>query len=270
MTAIASFADVRVDSGRKAGTFALTVLVHVALVLALAATEAPPRLLDVSLASFEVVDLSPNETEPVEAPPPTPDPAPAPKRETVPEPPPLPPEEEAVSEPVPEPVPASEPEPEPEPLAKAPPEPAPVVPRIAPPPRKPTPPRDRAVKPEPKAEPVRQMTERTATSATEKPSAPAEPAYTPPSATAAYLSNPKPPYPALARRRGMQGRVVLRVLVGPGGRAREVMVRRGSGHTLLDRAALKAVRNWVFVPAQRGGRAVQAELDVPIRFSLKD
>jgi protein TonB len=83
-----------------------------------------------------------------------------------------------------------------------------------------------------------------------------------------YLDNPAPHYPALSRRVGEQGRVVLRVLVSPRGTADEVQIFTSSGHPRLDEAARDAVRRWKFIPARRGGESVQAWVRIPIPFIL--
>ena len=101
------------------------------------------------------------------------------------------------------------------------------------------------------------------------PPAPAPVAVTPPLFNADYLENPPPAYPALSRRLGEQGRVILRVLVNAGGRADEVEVRSSSGHPRLDAAARDTVRAWRFVPAQRGGQPVAAWVLIPISFRLE-
>jgi protein TonB len=95
--------------------------------------------------------------------------------------------------------------------------------------------------------------------------APVQPA----SFDAAYLRNPPPAYPAASRRRGEQGRVVLRVLVSADGAAERVEVRSSSGHERLDRAASEAVHQWRFVPARQGEKPVAAWVLVPILFSLE-
>jgi protein TonB len=92
---------------------------------------------------------------------------------------------------------------------------------------------------------------------------------TPPIFTAEYLENPPPSYPALSRRLGEEGRVVLRVLVSPAGRADEIQVRTSSGHERLDDAARETVRRWRFVPAQRGDTPVAAWVLIPISFRLE-
>lgn len=90
----------------------------------------------------------------------------------------------------------------------------------------------------------------------------------PPRFDAAYLDNPQPSYPVLSRRLGEQGRVLLRVLVSGEGRAREVLVKGGSGFARLDQAAREAVLRWRFLPARQGSQAVEAWVLVPITFSL--
>ena len=94
-------------------------------------------------------------------------------------------------------------------------------------------------------------------------------AVTPPIFTADYLENPPPAYPALSRRLGEQGRVVLRVLVNSAGSADEVQIRTPSGHARLDDAARETVRRWRFVPAKRGATPVPAWVLIPISFSLE-
>lgn len=98
--------------------------------------------------------------------------------------------------------------------------------------------------------------------------APAIAPLVPPRFDAAYLDNPAPSYPALARRLREEGRVLLRVFVTAEGRAGSVEVAKSSGHARLDEAALEAVRRWRFVPAKRGDEPVAASVFVPIAFSL--
>lgn len=99
-------------------------------------------------------------------------------------------------------------------------------------------------------------------------SAPAEP--TAPRFDVDTLDNPTPAYPALSRRLGEQGQVLLQVDVGTDGRAHEVAVNRSSGYPRLDHAALETVRRWTFIPARLGRLAIAASVLVPISFSLKE
>lgn len=100
--------------------------------------------------------------------------------------------------------------------------------------------------------------------------APAPVAPTAPRFDADYLDNPKPVYPALSRRIGEEGKVVLRVHVLPDGRADDIQLHAASGSPRLDQAALDAVRRWRFVPARQGAQAVAAWVQVPIVFTLKE
>src|SRR2546425_4583757 len=67
---------------------------------------------------------------------------------------------------------------------------------------------------------------------------------------AAYRETPLPSYPSAAREQGLEGVVVLGVLVGVNGRAVEISVRTSSGARVLDDAAVDAVRRWRFAPAE--------------------
>jgi protein TonB len=91
---------------------------------------------------------------------------------------------------------------------------------------------------------------------------------TPPLYTADYLNNPIPPYPIQAKRAGIEGIVLVRVLVSPSGLPQKVEVCRTSGYTVLDEAALKAVKNWTFIPARQGKEPITSSAEVPIRFQL--
>lgn len=84
-----------------------------------------------------------------------------------------------------------------------------------------------------------------------------------------YLHNPSPTYPALSRRRGEEGKVVLRVSVTPQGTADSVEVGTSSGSSRLDEAALNTVKNWKFIPAKRGDVSIQSWVLVPIIFRLE-
>jgi protein TonB len=91
----------------------------------------------------------------------------------------------------------------------------------------------------------------------------------PPRFDADYLDNPAPAYPALSRRMGEQGRVLLRVYVLADGNAGQVEIRESSGYERLDRAARDTVARWRFVPARQGDKAVAGWVLVPVSFSLR-
>ncbi len=102
------------------------------------------------------------------------------------------------------------------------------------------------------------------------PAPPAPAAVVQPSSSAAYLNNPAPAYPAMSRRLGESGRVVVRVLIGPDGRAQEARIQKSSGYERLDQVALETARDrWRYVPGTRGGVPEAMWFNVPINFVLE-
>lgn len=153
------------------------------------------------------------------------------------------------------------------------PEPAPEVPKPPKPKPQPTPRPEPEPKPKPELapEPAAEAAPATPVQAPiETPSpvqAPPAP-VTPPRADAAFLNNPPPQYPAMARRLHQQGRVVLDVYILADGSVGEVRVKQSSGFARLDEAALKAVRRWRYVPARRGDTPISVWYLQPIEFLL--
>jgi protein TonB len=86
---------------------------------------------------------------------------------------------------------------------------------------------------------------------------------------ASYLRNPKPPYPPLAVKMRLEGRVVLLAEVLPGGKAGRVSLETSSGHDILDRSALQTVKQWQFIPARKDGVVLAQVVRIPINFNLK-
>ncbi len=110
------------------------------------------------------------------------------------------------------------------------------------------------------AEPAAQATPKTLTESVRT----AEPDY-----KAAYLNNPRPPYPRNAHRFGIEGTVVLQAEVNEDGVPLQVRVFQSSGNDLLDESALNTVSKWRFSPARKDGVIVRAFVKIPITFSLK-
>lgn len=94
--------------------------------------------------------------------------------------------------------------------------------------------------------------------------------FTRPQYQVVALHNPAPSYPETARRRGMEGQVVLLVSVMKNGEAGNVQVRESSGFAALDSAAVVAVQQWRFIPARVGNIAVESDVKVPVVFKLGD
>jgi TonB family protein len=81
---------------------------------------------------------------------------------------------------------------------------------------------------------------------------------------------PKPEYPTQARRRGVEGVVVLRVRVEADGRLSDANVVTSSGSELLDESALISMRRATFRPALQAGIPVAADKKFSVRFSLTE
>ena len=96
----------------------------------------------------------------------------------------------------------------------------------------------------------------------------AEEPVTEPKGYAGYLRNPAPDYPPAAQKRGLEGKVVLKVHVLASGQPDNVTVAKSSGHQILDDAALKAVTQWAFAPARRGQTPVDGWVQVPLTFKI--
>jgi periplasmic protein TonB len=171
------------------------------------------------------------------------------------------------------------------------PEPAPPPPKPVPPPPKPEPepkPVAKPVpkptpKPTPKPEPVREVAPEPVQEAAPAPPAPPAPPVqqtapaptapapvTPPRTDAAHLNNPAPQYPALSRRLGEQGRVMLDVYILPDGSVGEIKLNKSSGFPRLDNAALQAVKTWKYVPAKRGDKPIPFWYVQPVSFVLNN
>jgi protein TonB len=89
--------------------------------------------------------------------------------------------------------------------------------------------------------------------------------------TAATITQlPQPRYPAISRRNGEQGLVVVEVLIDANGRARDTRVLQDPGHPRLVRAVLEAVRQARFRPATLDGTPIAQRVRIPYRFVLQD
>lgn len=89
-------------------------------------------------------------------------------------------------------------------------------------------------------------------------------------AKAAEATNKAPVYPMRARRQGWQGRVVIKAFVEANGLPSCVEIEKTSGYRVLDEAALSAIEQWKFYPAQRGADAFPSWVRIPVRFKLID
>lgn len=114
-----------------------------------------------------------------------------------------------------------------------------------------------------------------------KESAPAPAAETPPKSmqtapvalsSELAVSCPKltpPEYPAISRRMGEEGKLILRVELDENGRIDKAKVLNSSGYERLDAAALTAVKSWQCNPSLRDGQPVRAVALQPFNFVLQ-
>ncbi|WP_158903128.1 energy transducer TonB [Burkholderia sp. L27(2015)] len=175
-------------------------------------------------------------------------------------------------------------------LIAAPTPPAPPPPQASPKPTPPVtpPPTPRpVVKPLPK--PVKQSTRPTETPVAPPtpPSAPATPAVAAPPAnpvpampqtlpadtapkTVEHLSCaiPPPVYPALSRRNGDSGTVLVKIVIDTAGRIETANVARSSGFPRLDDAAVQAVLQSHCNAHVENGQGIRSAALVPFRFTL--
>lgn len=76
-------------------------------------------------------------------------------------------------------------------------------------------------------------------------------------------------YPPLARRLGIEGKVVVRIVVDRGGKLKEVNVVKSSGNKILDRAALKLIKKCDFPSLPPEYQKETFDVEIPIRYELK-
>ena len=83
-----------------------------------------------------------------------------------------------------------------------------------------------------------------------------------------YIRAPQPEYPALSKRMGEQGKVVLRILVNEKGLPDQVVVQTTSGYARLDEAGRQAALRALFKPHMEDGRPVAVFVIVPLNFQM--
>ena len=84
---------------------------------------------------------------------------------------------------------------------------------------------------------------------------------------AKLISSVPPVYPTLARAQHVSGGVTIDALIDANGRVTTMQVI--SGHTLLQQAAMDALKQWKYQPAMLDGKAAPMHLTVTIQFHLQ-
>jgi protein TonB len=80
------------------------------------------------------------------------------------------------------------------------------------------------------------------------------------------ISRPTPVYPELAKRAGIQGTVRMEAIISRDGTIESLRVT--SGHTLLVKAAVDAVRQWRYRPTILNGEPVEVQTTIEVNFML--
>ncbi|MBS3999771.1 MAG: energy transducer TonB [Desulfobulbaceae bacterium] len=76
-------------------------------------------------------------------------------------------------------------------------------------------------------------------------------------------------YPELARRAGVEGKVIIRVLVDEKGKARKQLIEY-TDNELLNQAAMDAVNDYgTFTPAIQNAQPIMCWVSIPIQFKLR-
>jgi protein TonB len=81
------------------------------------------------------------------------------------------------------------------------------------------------------------------------------------------LTHVNPVYPPDAKDAGVQGVVIMDVLIGPDGRVQQTKILRSI--PLLDQAAIDAVAQWVFTPTLLNGEPKKVIMTVTVNFTLQ-
>ncbi|HIF9191359.1 TPA: TonB family protein [Photobacterium damselae] len=84
-----------------------------------------------------------------------------------------------------------------------------------------------------------------------------------------FATRPGPvSYPRLAKRRGIQGQVMVEIWIDPKGKQIKQKVISSSGTEILDQAALTAIKKWKFSSHIVDGQAIAHRVHIPVRFQL--
>jgi len=84
----------------------------------------------------------------------------------------------------------------------------------------------------------------------------------------AFLHRVMPIYPMIARRLGLEGKVVLKLTIDEKGMLREIEVVKKAGYGFTE-AAVEAVKKSTFLPAKKDGKPIASKALLPITFQLE-
>ncbi|PMK01181.1 energy transducer TonB [Vibrio sp. 10N.261.55.A7] len=75
-------------------------------------------------------------------------------------------------------------------------------------------------------------------------------------------------YPRSAKRRNIQGNVLVEVWLDEDGEQTNLIIVNSSGHQILDTAALRGISEWEFRQHKTQGQAIAHRVQIPINFKL--
>lgn len=78
----------------------------------------------------------------------------------------------------------------------------------------------------------------------------------------------RPKYPEIAKKQGIQGKVIFEIIVGPRGRVREAILIKSLGPD-FDKAAKDAIMKFKFRPAKMDKQSVAVKIKYAINFVLE-
>lgn len=93
-----------------------------------------------------------------------------------------------------------------------------------------------------------------------------------------YADNVNPPellefqlpvYPKNLRERGIEGKVILKVLLDKEGKVQEIQIFESSGYETFDHVAIESVWQWRFKPAKKEDQSRESWVLIPINFQIK-
>jgi protein TonB len=84
-----------------------------------------------------------------------------------------------------------------------------------------------------------------------------------------FASALQPPYPSAMARQEIEGKVVVRVLIGVDGRVKAVEPVSATDPAFHEATAAQALRRWRFRPATKDGVAVESWRTMTVRFQLE-
>ncbi len=82
------------------------------------------------------------------------------------------------------------------------------------------------------------------------------------------FANPLPKYPLVARKRGHEGQVMVRVHVSEVGQIININLIKSSRWDDLDQMTLETLESWQFKPATRAGTPIAGSVDLTFTYQL--